>query len=168
MKALFAKLRAQAPSLRDPRKSLARRSPRHVRRRHRRLQDKWAPFGAELLPEEGTVLTHCNAGALATCGYGTALGVIRGHRARPADRRLRRRNPSLPARRAPHRMGADGRQHPHHRPLRQHGRQPHAPRAASRPSSSAPTASPPTATSPTRSAPTASPSSPKSTASPST
>jgi len=34
-------------------------------------------FGAGLLPAEGGVLTHCNAGALATCGYGTALGVIR-------------------------------------------------------------------------------------------
>lgn len=34
-------------------------------------------FGGELLPAEGGVLTHCNAGALATCGYGTALGVIR-------------------------------------------------------------------------------------------
>ncbi|WP_353071823.1 S-methyl-5-thioribose-1-phosphate isomerase [Tunturiibacter gelidiferens] len=33
--------------------------------------------GAPLLPKEGTVLTHCNAGALATCGYGSALGVIR-------------------------------------------------------------------------------------------
>ena len=33
--------------------------------------------GAELLPDSGTVLTHCNAGALATGGYGTALGVIR-------------------------------------------------------------------------------------------
>ncbi len=33
--------------------------------------------GASLLPREGTVLTHCNAGALATCGYGSALGVIR-------------------------------------------------------------------------------------------
>ena len=33
--------------------------------------------GAPLLPKEGGVLTHCNAGALATCGYGTALGVIR-------------------------------------------------------------------------------------------
>lgn len=33
--------------------------------------------GADLLPEEGNVLTHCNAGALATAGYGTALGVIR-------------------------------------------------------------------------------------------
>jgi methylthioribose-1-phosphate isomerase len=34
-------------------------------------------FGSSLLPDEGGVLTHCNAGALATCGYGTALGVIR-------------------------------------------------------------------------------------------
>jgi S-methyl-5-thioribose-1-phosphate isomerase len=34
-------------------------------------------FGAELVPDGKTVLTHCNAGALATAGYGTALGVIR-------------------------------------------------------------------------------------------
>ena len=34
-------------------------------------------FGQELFPDEGCVLTHCNAGALATAGYGTALGVIR-------------------------------------------------------------------------------------------
>ena len=34
-------------------------------------------FGEELLPSSGTILTHCNAGALATAGYGTALGVIR-------------------------------------------------------------------------------------------
>jgi methylthioribose-1-phosphate isomerase len=34
-------------------------------------------YGAELLGENNTVLTHCNAGALATAGYGTALGVIR-------------------------------------------------------------------------------------------
>jgi methylthioribose-1-phosphate isomerase len=34
-------------------------------------------FGGALLPDEAGVLTHCNAGALATCGYGTALGVIR-------------------------------------------------------------------------------------------
>ena len=33
--------------------------------------------GATLMPAQGGVLTHCNAGALATCGYGTALGVIR-------------------------------------------------------------------------------------------
>jgi methylthioribose-1-phosphate isomerase len=35
-------------------------------------------YGAELVPNEATVLTHCNAGGLATAGYGTALGVIRG------------------------------------------------------------------------------------------
>jgi len=44
-------------------------------------------FGAELLPAEGTVMTHCNAGALATAGYGTALGVIRS--AVASGRRLR-------------------------------------------------------------------------------
>ncbi|MBI4219540.1 MAG: S-methyl-5-thioribose-1-phosphate isomerase [Chloroflexi bacterium] len=33
--------------------------------------------GAALVPEKGGVLTHCNAGALATAAYGTALGVIR-------------------------------------------------------------------------------------------
>jgi methylthioribose-1-phosphate isomerase len=33
--------------------------------------------GAALMPNSGGILTHCNAGALATCGYGTALGVIR-------------------------------------------------------------------------------------------
>ena len=34
--------------------------------------------GATLVPDEACILTHCNAGALATAGYGTALGVIRG------------------------------------------------------------------------------------------
>ena len=35
-------------------------------------------YGAEVVPADARVLTHCNAGALATAGYGTALGVIRG------------------------------------------------------------------------------------------
>ncbi|PWB78231.1 MAG: S-methyl-5-thioribose-1-phosphate isomerase [Candidatus Methylomirabilota bacterium] len=34
-------------------------------------------YGRELIPDGASVLTHCNAGALATAGYGTALGVIR-------------------------------------------------------------------------------------------
>ncbi|HEU0316274.1 MAG TPA: S-methyl-5-thioribose-1-phosphate isomerase, partial [Solirubrobacteraceae bacterium] len=34
-------------------------------------------FGAALLPDDARVLTHCNAGALACVGYGTAIGVIR-------------------------------------------------------------------------------------------
>src|SRR5207247_5322304 len=44
-------------------------------------------FGGELIADGSTVLTHCNAGALATAGdYGTALGVIRG--ARDAGKRV--------------------------------------------------------------------------------
>src|SRR5438309_140639 len=35
-------------------------------------------FGADVVPPGARILTHCNAGALATAGYGTALGVIRG------------------------------------------------------------------------------------------
>lgn len=34
-------------------------------------------YGQELIPEQARILTHCNAGALATAGYGTALGVVR-------------------------------------------------------------------------------------------
>jgi methylthioribose-1-phosphate isomerase len=34
--------------------------------------------GAEVVPSDARILTHCNAGALATAGYGTALGVVRG------------------------------------------------------------------------------------------
>ncbi len=34
-------------------------------------------FGAELVPQTANIITHCNAGPLATCGWGTALGVIR-------------------------------------------------------------------------------------------
>ena len=39
--------------------------------------EKMGANGAVLMPDSGGILTHCNAGALATCGYGTALGVIR-------------------------------------------------------------------------------------------
>jgi methylthioribose-1-phosphate isomerase len=35
-------------------------------------------YGATMVPQTARILTHCNAGALATAGYGTALGVIRG------------------------------------------------------------------------------------------
>ncbi len=39
---------------------------------------KMGAYGADVVPQEARILTHCNAGALATAGYGTALGVIRG------------------------------------------------------------------------------------------
>ena len=41
---------------------------------------KMGAFGAALLPQHATVLTHCNAGALATGGHGTALGILRSAR----------------------------------------------------------------------------------------
>lgn len=41
------------------------------------INKKMGDFGAEVVPKGATILTHCNAGALATVGYGTALGVIR-------------------------------------------------------------------------------------------
>lgn len=44
-------------------------------------------YGQEFIPQNGSVLTHCNAGALATAGYGTALGVIRA--ARDAGKNVR-------------------------------------------------------------------------------
>jgi methylthioribose-1-phosphate isomerase len=41
------------------------------------INEAMGRHGAGLMPDAGTILTHCNAGALATGGYGTALGVIR-------------------------------------------------------------------------------------------
>ncbi len=41
------------------------------------INKKMGDFGAEVVPKGAGILTHCNAGALATVGYGTALGVIR-------------------------------------------------------------------------------------------
>src|SRR5580704_12261292 len=76
MKALFAKLLSSGASLIQIQEKILAEA-------HAMYQEDIAAceamgaHGAELLPEEGGVLTHCNAGALATCGYGTALGVIR-------------------------------------------------------------------------------------------
>lgn len=41
------------------------------------INKKIGAYGAEAVPKGATILTHCNAGALATVGYGTALGVVR-------------------------------------------------------------------------------------------
>jgi methylthioribose-1-phosphate isomerase len=48
---------------------------------------KIGALGASLIPDGATILTHCNAGALATGGYGTALGVVRA--AREAGKKVR-------------------------------------------------------------------------------
>ena len=68
--------------------------------------------GAALVPDGKTVLTHCNAGALATAGYGTALGVIRAAvESRQEDRRVRRRDPPVPAGRAADGVGTAAGRH---------------------------------------------------------
>ncbi len=41
------------------------------------INKKIGEYGAAVVPKSATILTHCNAGALATVGYGTALGVVR-------------------------------------------------------------------------------------------
>lgn len=41
------------------------------------INKRMGAYGAEVMPDKAIILTHCNAGALATCGYGTALGVVR-------------------------------------------------------------------------------------------
>ena len=47
------------------------------RRRTSRPTARWAPTARPSCPRAARILTHCNAGALATAGYGTALGVVR-------------------------------------------------------------------------------------------
>ena len=77
MKGLFTKLRAQGASLPAIQQALLDEA---LAMYDQDIADCKAigAHGADLMPDEGGVLTHCNAGALATCGYGTALGVIRG------------------------------------------------------------------------------------------
>ncbi|MFW0861758.1 MAG: S-methyl-5-thioribose-1-phosphate isomerase [Dethiobacter sp.] len=50
---------------------------KQIAQEDREVNKKIGDFGAELIPGNARVLTHCNAGALATVGYGTALGVVR-------------------------------------------------------------------------------------------
>ena len=63
--------------------------------------------GSSIVPRDAQVLTHCNAGALACVGYGTALGVVRGAvESGKRVARVGRRDASRAAGRAPHRVGA--------------------------------------------------------------
>ena len=50
---------------------------RAIHREDVQMNEAMGKAGAELVPQGARILTHCNAGALATGGYGTALGVIR-------------------------------------------------------------------------------------------
>ena len=48
-----------------------------IQREDEEINRRMGEFGKELMPDGGSVLTHCNTGALATSAFGTALGVIR-------------------------------------------------------------------------------------------
>ena len=76
MKALFGSLAASGLSLDEIRQKLLAEAHTMYEEDIAACKQMGA-YGAESMPQEGGVLTHCNAGALATCGYGTALGVIR-------------------------------------------------------------------------------------------
>ncbi len=77
MKALFAESAGLRRVARPDPGETAGRGACHVRTKTSPPARRWARLAPTLMPDEGGVLTHCNAGALATCGYGTALGVIR-------------------------------------------------------------------------------------------
>ncbi len=76
MKALHSELRERGEDLAAIRSALVSEAKR-VLREDIAINRKLGHHGAALLPNDCTVMTHCNAGALATGGYGTALGVIR-------------------------------------------------------------------------------------------
>jgi methylthioribose-1-phosphate isomerase len=77
MKARFTELSAtHAKDLNKIRQGLVAEA-RQIHLEKRATDEAIGRFGAELMPREGQVMTQCNAGALATGGIGTALGVIR-------------------------------------------------------------------------------------------
>jgi methylthioribose-1-phosphate isomerase len=76
MKGLFSKLRAKGASMAEVKEKILAEAHAMYEEDIEACKMMGA-YGAALMPDEGGVLTHCNAGALATCGYGTALGVIR-------------------------------------------------------------------------------------------
>jgi len=78
MKDTFAKAKAEGKSISEIKQILIEDS-KAIHEEDIESQRLIAKFGGELIEDNSTVLTHCNAGALATGGvWGTALGVIRG------------------------------------------------------------------------------------------
>jgi len=74
MKQVYASVRGSDPAAIRERLVL---EAQRVRDEDLAINEKIGSFGAPLVPDGKTVLTHCNAGALATAGFGTALGVVR-------------------------------------------------------------------------------------------
>jgi len=76
MKARFNELLAASASLPQIRNALIAEA-QEVHLEKKATDEAIGRFGAEFMPKDGQVMTQCNAGALATGGIGTALGVIR-------------------------------------------------------------------------------------------
>lgn len=76
MRKLYGKLKSAGTTLEDIRLRLIEEANR-MHDEDIAANQAMGRHGAELIADGATVLTHCNAGALATAGYGTALGVIR-------------------------------------------------------------------------------------------
>jgi methylthioribose-1-phosphate isomerase len=76
MKARFAELSAQSSDLNKIKKALVAEA-QQIHLEKKATDEAIGRYGAEFMPRDGQVMTQCNAGALATGGIGTALGVIR-------------------------------------------------------------------------------------------
>jgi len=76
MKARFAELTRSRLDLAGIRQALIEEA-KEVHAEKKAMDEAIGRFGAEFMPKDGQVMTQCNAGALATAGIGTALGVIR-------------------------------------------------------------------------------------------
>jgi len=76
MKGRFAELTAETSELGKIKEKMVQEA-QQVHLEKRTTDEAMGRFGAEFLPHEGQVMTQCNAGALATAGIGSALGVIR-------------------------------------------------------------------------------------------
>ncbi len=76
MKRRFAELTAQTSDLEKIRRAMVEEA-QQVHLEKKATDEAIGRFGAEFMPADGQVMTQCNAGALATAGIGTALGVIR-------------------------------------------------------------------------------------------
>jgi len=77
MKTVFAEARGRSPEVV---RELMRQEALTIREEDVAINRALGRHGATLIKKGATILTHCNAGALATAGYGTALGVVRAAR----------------------------------------------------------------------------------------
>ena len=107
-------------------------TPERARALHEAEVERCRRMGAHAAALFGTgtrALTHCNAGGLATGGYGSAVGALRGGLGgRPARARLGRRDAAAAPGRAADRLGARGARHSARRDRRLGGRAPDEPR----------------------------------------